>query len=158
MPTRRHALRLLSLTAAGLASGCGTVLYPERAGQGKGQLDVGIVVLDALWVLVGVIPGIVAFAIDFGNGCIYLPEPTGDAVTKVPVPPNKKADYDAVFTEVAGRPVALDDPALRVLQQDPVLRGSGLRALRDAPSPAQGLLAVSWEVDPTGVVLGASCV
>ena len=54
-------------------AGCGTLLYPERRGQMAGRLDVGVVVLDAIGLLFFIIPGAIAFAVDFGNGCIYLP-------------------------------------------------------------------------------------
>jgi len=54
-------------------SGCGTLLYPERRGQVAGRLDVGVVILDTLGLLLFIIPGVIAFAVDFGNGCIYLP-------------------------------------------------------------------------------------
>jgi hypothetical protein len=54
-------------------AGCGTLLYPERRGQVAGHLDAGVVILDAVGLLFFIIPGIIAFAVDFGNGCIYLP-------------------------------------------------------------------------------------
>ena len=54
-------------------TGCGTLLYPERRGQMSGRLDAGVVILDALGLLFFIIPGIIAFAVDFGNGTIYLP-------------------------------------------------------------------------------------
>lgn len=53
--------------------GCGTIIYPERRGQKTGRVDVGIALLDALWLLVFIIPGVVAFAVDFTTGAIYLP-------------------------------------------------------------------------------------
>ncbi len=53
--------------------GCGTLIYPERRGQKTGTVDVGITVLDALWLFVFIIPGLVAFAVDFSTGAIYLP-------------------------------------------------------------------------------------
>jgi len=53
--------------------GCGTLLYPERRGQKTGTVDVGIALLDALWLLVFIVPGVVAFAVDFTTGAIYLP-------------------------------------------------------------------------------------
>ncbi|MFC3024633.1 hypothetical protein ACFODT_12450 [Vibrio zhugei] len=53
--------------------GCGTIIYPERKGQVDGRLDAGIVALDAVGLLFFFIPGIVAFAVDFSNGTIYLP-------------------------------------------------------------------------------------
>lgn len=53
---------------------CGTVLYPERRGQSAaGGIDVKIALLDGAGLLFGLIPGIIAFAVDFNNGAIYLP-------------------------------------------------------------------------------------
>lgn len=54
--------------------GCGTLMYPERRGQRGGRLDVGVTILDAVGLLFFVIPGVIAFAVDFSNGTIYLPE------------------------------------------------------------------------------------
>ncbi len=52
---------------------CGTILYPERHGQRSGELDPTVVLLDAIGLLFGIIPGLVAFAVDFHTGAIYLP-------------------------------------------------------------------------------------
>ena len=54
-------------------AGCGTILYPERKGQRDGRIDVGVAVLDGLGLLLFLIPGVIAFAVDFSNGTIYLP-------------------------------------------------------------------------------------
>jgi len=54
--------------------GCGTLMYPERRGQRGGHLDVGVTVLDAIGLLFFIIPGVIAFSVDFSNGTIYLPE------------------------------------------------------------------------------------
>ena len=54
--------------------GCGTLMYPERRGQRAGRLDVGVTVLDAIGLLFFIIPGVIAFCVDFSNGTIYLPE------------------------------------------------------------------------------------
>ena len=75
-PSARKLIALtLAATIALLSSSCGTLLYPERRGQPRGQLDPGVVILDALGLLFFVIPGVIAFVIDFGNGTIYLPPP-----------------------------------------------------------------------------------
>ena len=55
-------------------AGCGTIFYPERRGQRAGNLDVGIVILDGIGLLFAIVPGVIAFAVDFSNGCIYLPD------------------------------------------------------------------------------------
>jgi len=56
--------------------GCGTLMYPERRGQRGGSLDAGVAVLDGIGLLFGIIPGVIAFAVDFSNGTIYLPSRT----------------------------------------------------------------------------------
>lgn len=65
---------MLNLTA------CGYLLYPERKGQSGGRVDPVVVLLDGAALLVGlvggpagILPGVVAFAVDFTNGTIYLP-------------------------------------------------------------------------------------
>jgi hypothetical protein len=60
-------------TLASTVLGCGTILYPERRGQPAGRLDWGIVALDAVGLLLFFVPGVIAFAVDFSNGTIYLP-------------------------------------------------------------------------------------
>lgn len=73
--TSRRAFLLSTLTGLTAASSsCGTLLYPERRGQPAGRLDWGVVLLDAIGLLLFFVPGVVAFAIDFATGCIYLPE------------------------------------------------------------------------------------
>jgi hypothetical protein len=56
--------------------GCGTLMYPERRGQRGGSLDAGVAVLDGIGLLFGIIPGVIAFAVDFSDGTIYLPSRT----------------------------------------------------------------------------------
>ena len=53
--------------------GCGTLLYPARKGQPAGRLDWGVVALDAVGLMFFFVPGVIAFAVDFNNGTIYLP-------------------------------------------------------------------------------------
>ena len=64
---------ILSVVLITQLYGCGTLIYPERRGQKTGRVDVGIALLDALWLLVFIVPGVVAFAVDFTTGAIYLP-------------------------------------------------------------------------------------
>lgn len=54
-------------------SGCGYFLYPERRGQKSGRIDPEVAILDGLGLLLFIIPGVIAFAVDFTNGTIYLP-------------------------------------------------------------------------------------
>ncbi len=62
-------------------SGCGVLLYPERQGQTGGNLDVAIVLLDGIGLLFFVVPGLVAFGVDFYQGTIYLPGGRAGAFT-----------------------------------------------------------------------------
>jgi uncharacterized lipoprotein YehR (DUF1307 family) len=55
-------------------SGCGTILYPDRKGQIDGEIDVGVAVMDGIGLLFYFIPGVIAYAVDFNNGTIYLPK------------------------------------------------------------------------------------
>lgn len=55
------------------SSGCGVILYPERQGQKSGKIDITVALLDGVGLLIWVVPGLVAFAVDFHQGTIYLP-------------------------------------------------------------------------------------
>jgi hypothetical protein len=53
---------------------CGTLLYPDRHGQARGgQMDPAVVVMDGVLLILFIVPGLVAFVIDFHTGAIYLP-------------------------------------------------------------------------------------
>lgn len=54
-------------------SSCGTILYPERRGQAAGQLDPAVAIMDGLGLLLFIVPGVIAFGVDFATGAIYLP-------------------------------------------------------------------------------------
>lgn len=70
---RRLLQRLLAGTGLAVVAGCGTILHPERKGQPAGPLDWKIVALDAIGLCLFFVPGVIAFAVDFNNGSIYLP-------------------------------------------------------------------------------------
>ena len=71
--TRRGLLRGAALTGL-LASGCGYLLYPERQGRRSGYLDAGPFVVDLIWLIPGLLPGIICLIVDFTTGCIYVSE------------------------------------------------------------------------------------
>jgi len=73
IPFKRSITIPLALALTVQISGCGTILKPERKGQQAGQVDVGIVALNAIGLLFFLVPGVIAFAVDFNNGTIYLP-------------------------------------------------------------------------------------
>ena len=53
------------------ASSCGYILYPGRRGRTGGQIDIPVLIIDLLWFIPGLIPGIVCLVVDFSSGCIY---------------------------------------------------------------------------------------
>ncbi len=64
---------VLSLALIIQLAGCGTIIYPERRGQTSGRIDIGIAILDAVGLFFFIIPGVIAFGVDFTTGAIYLP-------------------------------------------------------------------------------------
>lgn len=99
-------------------SACGTLLYPDRRGQIEGRIDPAVAVLDAIGLLFYVIPGLIAFGIDFATGAIYLPE------GEYSVAPERlqeavgadgqidTARLKAIIEADTGRSLPLDDPRL----------------------------------------------
>lgn len=74
MNLKRTIAWLLAVVLFIQISACGTILYPERRGQSAvGGVDVTVALLDAVGLLFGLVPGVIAFAIDFSTGAIYLP-------------------------------------------------------------------------------------
>lgn len=113
--------RLLTVLVAGAfalqATGCGTLLYPERRGQTEGKIDPGVAVLDGIGLLFFILPGLVAFAIDFSTGAIYLPPEKGGSDSEdaeqarvIYVDPDKldQKTIEKILTERTGVPVFLD--------------------------------------------------
>jgi len=104
---------------------CGTIFYPERRGQIDGRLDPAIVVLDAVGLLFYLIPGVIAFAVDFATGAIYLPG--GYQANIAPEKLDSVVDSDgqvnlprlqALIEQETGRHLPLDDPRLHIQHGD----------------------------------------
>ena len=70
---KRKSTLAIALTLSLTLTACGTILYPERKGQVNGQIDPAIAVMDGIGLLFFLVPGVIAFAVDFSNGTIYLP-------------------------------------------------------------------------------------
>jgi len=124
MQGRRDFLRRLSVSAAGLASpcwltSCGALIHPERVGQPRtGRLDTSVVLLDGLGLLLFLVPGLIAFIVDFATGAIYLPpdeyglndEPsrTAEGLVKVPVEgPLTRENIERAISLATGKTVEL---------------------------------------------------
>lgn len=115
----KGGLSLMLIAALAVqTAGCGTILHPERRGQRGGRLDVGVVLLDAIGLLFFVIPGVIAFAVDFSNGTIYLPGGGPGILSEVKFDKtgDKKAAVEAVILARTGHAVNLDQPGLQVVK------------------------------------------
>ena len=118
MPTRVIggvvvAALLTQLTA------CGSIFFPDRRGQIDGKIDPMIVVLDAVGLLFYVIPGLIAFGVDFATGAIYFPpgktahiapEKLHEAIGEDGKVDNTK--LQAILESELGRSFPLNDPRL----------------------------------------------
>ncbi|MCJ0971771.1 polyribonucleotide nucleotidyltransferase [Pseudomonas sp. PS1] len=99
-------------------SACGTLFYPDRRGQIDGKIDPAIAVANAIGLLFYVIPGLIAFGIDFATGAIYLPD---DNYSMAPEKLQEAIGADGVVDQAklkaiieaeTGRSLPLDDPRL----------------------------------------------
>jgi hypothetical protein len=98
---------------------CGTLFWPDRRGQIEGKIDPLVAGLDAIGILFYVIPGLIAFGVDFATGAIYqeggktaqvAPEKLQQAIGA-----NGKVDrhkLQAILQIELGRNLPLDDPRL----------------------------------------------
>ena len=69
---RTKAVLFVLLATLGLSQiNCGVILHPERNGRKGTRVDVVAIVLDCVWLLVGIVPGVVALLIDIVTGGLY---------------------------------------------------------------------------------------
>jgi hypothetical protein len=109
----RAIASLCAATMLYLAAGCGTILYPERRGRTRGRIDVGVAVMDGLWCLLFIIPGVVAFIVDFSTGAIYVMDGSAGKDVRIIHTPDGRTDDAAIeqaIAEAAGVRVRLDAP------------------------------------------------
>lgn len=98
---------------------CGSIFFPDRRGQIDGKIDPMIAVLDAVGLLFYVIPGLIAFGVDFATGAIYFPpgktahiapEKLQEAIGEDGKVDNTK--LQAILESELGRSFPLNDPRL----------------------------------------------
>ena len=98
---------------------CGSIFVPDRRGQIEGKIDPVVVVLDGIGLLFYVIPGLIAFGVDFATGAIYLPP--GKTAQIAPeklqqaIGADGKVDnskLQAILESELGRSFPLNDPRL----------------------------------------------
>ncbi|SDM58975.1 hypothetical protein SAMN05192555_11555 [Franzmannia pantelleriensis] len=111
---RRWLVRLAVVATALALAGCGTLLHPERKGQASGDIDPRIALANGVGLLFFIIPGVVAYAVDFSNGTIYLP--SGHTQAQVDSVSFEEeldiATLELMLAEHLGKPVELDHELL----------------------------------------------
>lgn len=123
----RKTLAPLLILALVFQTGCGTILYPERRGQKGTRIDPGVAVLDGIGLLFFIIPGVIAFAVDFGNGCIYYSS-SGKGIfssqrelKRIPFDRRRGAkDVERLIRENTGVSVKLNEPGIQVFELNSV--------------------------------------
>jgi hypothetical protein len=141
----RRKLLLAGLAGPALlgASGCAYILYPERKGRTGGQIDPGPFIVDLIWLLPGIIPGVICLIVDFTTGCVYR-SPVRAADVAAPAPAQRPAIAvavdGAVVADAEWRPDstahlrwnrAVDDSTLRARGRVIVRRHDGAAAQAD---------------------------
>ncbi|MFG6666424.1 hypothetical protein ACGK9R_04860 [Halomonas sp. HNIBRBA4712] len=91
-------------------SGCGTLFHPERKGQLSGQVDPVVAIANGVGLLFFILPGVIAYAIDFSNGTIYLPSNTRASIDTLRFEnADDLAEIERLLSSRAGQPVDLHD-------------------------------------------------
>ncbi|MCE8012837.1 hypothetical protein [Billgrantia desiderata] len=96
--------------------GCGTVFHPERKGQMSGRIDPVVAIANGVGLLFFIVPGVIAYAVDFSNGTIYLPG-THDTASVDTLIMDESMDVptlEKLLSEKTGKRVRLDSELLRV--------------------------------------------
>jgi hypothetical protein len=70
---RKHSRALAAIVLAAIisTSGCAYVLHPERRGNSGGDISGTMLACDLLWLIPGIIPGVVFLVVDFTSGAMY---------------------------------------------------------------------------------------
>lgn len=100
-------------------SACGSIFYPDRRGQIDGKIDPAIAALNAFGLLFYIIPGVIAFAVDFATGAIYYAPGEHAQIDPQKLQPAINPDgsvdnlkLQAIIQAELGRSLPLDDPRL----------------------------------------------
>lgn len=96
-------------------SGCGTLFYPERKGQMSGNVDPVVAIANGVGLLFFIVPGVIAYAVDFSNGTIYLPSRDSASIDVERLKDvNDVVALETLLSQKAGQPVRLDNELLMV--------------------------------------------
>jgi len=121
----RMASLLIAVAVTFCATSCGTILYPERRGQPAGRIDAGVAVLDGIGLLFFLVPGVIAFAVDFATGAIYLPSGSSQldltpsnlhAARVIPIEPSflTRSEIESLVEQQIGQELKLSSSGTKV--------------------------------------------
>ncbi len=115
--SRRDFQGLALCWLAAASAGCGTLMYPERRGQSRtGGIDWTVAGMDTIGLVLFLVPGVIAFAIDYHNGSLFLSE--GSASTsgkrtlrtvKLSSPHPSRGEIAAVILSETGKALDFDE-------------------------------------------------
>ncbi|WP_051327170.1 hypothetical protein [Desulfatibacillum aliphaticivorans] len=103
---------------------CGYFMYPGRRGQTGGRVDAGVAVMDGLCLLLFIIPGVVAFAVDFSSGAIYIPgsraeQKNGETTVVLADPKDlNEAALEQIIHEQTGLTIELKNAIMKPLDAE----------------------------------------
>ncbi|UXZ55391.1 hypothetical protein LOS15_04990 [Halomonas sp. 7T] len=100
-------------------SGCGTLFHPERKGQLSGDVDPVVAIANGVGLLFFIVPGVIAYAVDFSNGTIYLPSHSSASVDVHHLNDAMDvASLEKLLSDKAGQPVSLESELVMIEEVD----------------------------------------
>jgi hypothetical protein len=103
-------------------SSCGFFLYPERRGQTGGQIDATVFLLDLVGCCFFLVPGLIAFAVDFTSGTIYLPGGDRSEIEVIHADKamlTKDGYIESIVSTHLGKKICLDSNSTIMLKPNP---------------------------------------
>ena len=152
--------QLTTLGSLSVLSSCGYILYPERRNQSLDsppKIDPMVVVLDDLLVLMGLIPGIIAFALDVSSGCIYFPDDSSASnrrFRKFHARSRRNRDIESAIQVATGMDIRLDDPNLVYVVESMQINADQMHAQEVDLDSAVSSARVRFLAGPDGEIVG----
>ena len=137
MNLKQKCFKFLAVTILALllfeVTSCGSIIYRERVFERHSRrIDPKVAIMDGILTFFFLVPGLVAFGIDFATGAIFLPHgrkawskvDDPNDITVVQVDPEKldKEMIEKILSEYTGKKVILDEQDLQVFTGSDIKR------------------------------------
>ena len=144
MKLKKRIFKLLTVTILLLFlfefTSCGSIIYKERVFKKHSRrLDPKVAIMDTILMVFFLIPGAIAFGVDFATGAIFLPRGkkawsklnSPDDITVIKVDPEKlnKEMLEKILSEYTGKKIILDEQNLQVFTGGDVTKSDVKRSL-----------------------------